>query len=119
MLLDALACHLTRSPEAPLPAALRARVLAAVECLAQGGNVDEALGFDRQRRNAALRRVAELVDLMGTDNRRASRVAELICKASKPGWRPMSEADHALVAARSHGPLPRTARRVYDAIREV
>jgi len=118
MLLDALASHLKRSPEAPLSASLRDRVLAAVACLARSGDVDAALGFDRRRRNAAMRRCAEMLDLLGTDNRRSERLASLVRIASAPDWQPVSEADHALAAARSHGPLPRTARRIYDCIRE-
>lgn len=119
MLLDALAAHVTRRPGDPLPADLCARVLRAVEQLAQGATVEAACEIDRRRRNAALRRVGELVDLMGTDNRRAERVADLVRISSAPGWRPVSEADHALALARSHGPVPTTARRIYDAIREV
>lgn len=64
-----------------------------------------------------MRRCAELIDPLGSDWRRAERIAELLAQAKRPGWRPLIEAHEALATAMAAAPVPTTARRIFPIIR--
>lgn len=109
--------ELRQRPQSPLPAWLVAELLKALDAVEAGCGLSHAFGCSVQARDAALRRTAELIDPLGSDWRRAERIAELLAQAKRPGWRPLIEAHEALATAMAAAPVPTTARRIFPIIR--
>lgn len=115
--LQRLHLELQHRPREPLPPWLVAELVKALQAVEAGCSLSHAFGCSTQARDGALRRTAELIDPMGSDWRRAERIAALLVQAKRPGWRPRCEAGEALATAMAAAPVPTTARRIFPLIR--
>lgn len=104
-------------PGQPLPRSLALRLHEAREKAENGASLACALGCDLRRRDAALRRAADLLDPMGHESRRVDRVLRAVERARAPGWRPQSEADHAIGAALAAGSIPNSDRQIRNILK--
>lgn len=118
--LDELHAHLQERPGSPLPRALSAALVRALaERKACGVALEKCLEHDARRRsNAALLRCAELVSPLGSDTHRAVLIEKIARQAAAPGWIPTTPAEEAFALARRLGPVPTSARWIYERIRE-
>lgn len=115
--LQRLHVHLQERPREPLPQWIVLELLKSLNSVAAGCSLPHAFGMSTQARDSALRRCAELIDPLGSDWRRAERIAALLAYAKRPGWCPRTETDEALATALAAAPVPSTPRRIFEIVR--